>query len=66
MGYAAICPEDVVTGRRALTAGCRTLHPGEEYRCLSPASGTSSSATSRIVAAHCVHNDRLAGRAISI
>ncbi len=36
MGYAAIYPEDVITGHRALIARRRTLRPGEEYRDLSP------------------------------
>ncbi len=37
MGYAAIYPEDVITGHRAFIARRRTLRPGEEYRDLSPA-----------------------------
>jgi hypothetical protein len=37
MGYAAIYPEDVITGHRAFIARRRSLRPGEEYRDLSPA-----------------------------
>jgi hypothetical protein len=37
MGYAAIYPEDVITGHRAFIARRRALRPGEEYRDLSPA-----------------------------
>jgi integrase len=37
MGYAAVYPEDVITGHRAFIARRRTLRPGEEYRDLGPA-----------------------------
>lgn len=35
MGYAAICPEDVISHHRAFIARRRTERPSEEYRELS-------------------------------
>ncbi|MFI6899536.1 site-specific integrase [Streptomyces sp. NPDC050256] len=46
MGYAAIYPEDVISHHRAFIARRRTERPSDEYRELTPPSGTSSWPTS--------------------